>query len=333
MVFQYRLVATGGTFDRFHKGHAALLDKAFSVGEKVIIGVSSQKLVWQEKKLLGRQVLPYQKRVADVLAFLKKRNYCGRQIITPLNDIFGPTVLNDNLEAIVCTRETRKGAIAINKARKKHGKKKAVIVECPFITSADRRHISSTRIRLGEINREGEILVKNNFGRFLPLDLRITLKKPIDQFFLDEREVLNELRNSVMLITVGDFIFAKMQNLGIRSDVAVIDFKINRSPIKKNVVFISDRRVFNQAGTISPKLIHVLKKAIKDKIKFNRRTIIEVIGEEDLAVIPAILTAPLGTIILYGQPAYRHIPNGLVRVLVTEEKKQWAVNWLKTFKN
>ena len=42
---KYDLVATGGTFDVIHVGHLALLSKAFEVGKKVIIGVSSDAFV------------------------------------------------------------------------------------------------------------------------------------------------------------------------------------------------------------------------------------------------------------------------------------------------
>jgi len=36
----YKLVAMGGTFDSFHKGHKILIKKAFEVADKVIIGPS-----------------------------------------------------------------------------------------------------------------------------------------------------------------------------------------------------------------------------------------------------------------------------------------------------
>ena len=48
---RFRVVATGGTFDEIHAGHIALLSKAFEVGDKVIIGVTSDEFVRGKKRI------------------------------------------------------------------------------------------------------------------------------------------------------------------------------------------------------------------------------------------------------------------------------------------
>jgi len=48
----FDLVAMGGTFDVVHSGHIALLDKAFSISSKVIIGLSSDQLAKKRGKIL-----------------------------------------------------------------------------------------------------------------------------------------------------------------------------------------------------------------------------------------------------------------------------------------
>ena len=42
---RFRMVAVGGTFDEFHRGHRTLLMKAFEVSERVMIGLSTDELV------------------------------------------------------------------------------------------------------------------------------------------------------------------------------------------------------------------------------------------------------------------------------------------------
>jgi len=337
MIYKYKLVATGGTFDRFHKGHKALLERAFAVGEKVIIGVTSAWMVSREPRVLKEIVLPYEKRVDDLKTYLKQKRFLDRDIIEKLNDIYGPTVINGDVQAIVCTRETRKGAVEINKERAKHGKKRLAIIECPFITSLDHYHISSTRIRLGQINRQGEILTRYSFGKALPYDLRNSLKKPIDELYAHVREVFDEVKKPVMLISVGDVVYQKLLEQRIKPSIAIVDLKIGRKKLASQGDALRGWRgqfdyvVKNKAGTVSKTLIEVLKKAVKRYLLTKKTLLIRIIGEEDLAVIPAILVAPLQSIIIYGQPPLNGIPVGVVKVIVTEEKKKWVVDLLKKF--
>lgn len=81
--------------------------------------------------------------------------------------------------------------------------------------------------------------------------------------------------------------------------------------------------VKNPPGYIATTLVHAVHQAIERRLRGGKRSIIRVIGEEDLAGVPAILLAPLGTVVLYGQPG-----EGMVAVDVTEEKKDTIRNIL-----
>lgn len=328
---RFSLVATGGTFDRFHKGHEALLDMAFNVSEKVIIGVTSDSMVKRENKVLNEIILPYTNRVDDVRNYLKKRGFLGREIIEQLNDIYGPSVLNGKVEAVVCTRETRAGALAINRERQKIGHSELAIVECSFVVSKDNYHISSTRIRQGEINRQGELIIdKTGSHHLLPENLRDLLNKPIDKLFESLDEAVRSTTQPIMIITIGDVVTSDLIKRGVVPDIGVFDNEVERKADHR--LTEADVSVVNKAGTVGEPLISVFEQAVKNWFKTKKQTLIKVDGEEDLAVVPAILTAPLGSVIYYGQPAIAGNQAGVVRVLVTEEKKAWTVELLQKFR-
>jgi len=66
--------------------------------------------------------------------------------------------------------------------------------------------------------------------------------------------------------------------------------------------------------------------AVKEAFDKKTKTVILVGGEDDLAVLPVLLIAPLGFSIYYGQPG-----EGLVRVDVTEENKEKAYRLVEKF--
>jgi pantetheine-phosphate adenylyltransferase len=47
---KYNKVAVGGTFDKFHEGHRLLVEKAFQIGDKVLIGVTSDEFGGMKEK-------------------------------------------------------------------------------------------------------------------------------------------------------------------------------------------------------------------------------------------------------------------------------------------
>ncbi len=57
---EFSLIATGGTFDIIHRGHLTLLSNAFSISDKVIIGLTSDELAEKKGKLA---INKYEKRL------------------------------------------------------------------------------------------------------------------------------------------------------------------------------------------------------------------------------------------------------------------------------
>ncbi|AAL81208.1 phosphopantetheine adenylyltransferase [Pyrococcus furiosus DSM 3638] len=149
---KYKKVVVGGTFDRLHLGHKALLRKAFEVGEIVYIGLTSDEMI--KEKQYSERILPYEKRLLDLIKFLEVNKYRNYRIMK-IHNAIGFTTKIKSLEAIVVSEETYKGAVLVNKAREELGLRPLDIVVIPIIRSRLGCKISSSLIRAGLIDPFG----------------------------------------------------------------------------------------------------------------------------------------------------------------------------------
>ena len=153
---KFRKVAVGGTFDELHRGHRVLLMKAFEIGERVAIGLCSDEFA--EKLDKPHVTAPYEERLQELKAFLNKLGLSGRAEIVPLSDPFGTTLTGSCIEALVVSEETKPIALKINEKRREAGLPPLKIVTVIMVLSENCTPISTTRIRKGEIDREGHLL-------------------------------------------------------------------------------------------------------------------------------------------------------------------------------
>lgn len=155
---KYKVVAVGGTFDELHRGHKTLLTTAFKYGENVLIGVSTDEFVRKLGK--NHEVAPYEERVRELIRFLNEMGVLDRSKITPLSDPYGPAAISPDVDAIIVSRETEPRAREINNLRVRNGLKPLDIIVIEMVQAEDNIPISTTRIRRGEIDREGRLLRK-----------------------------------------------------------------------------------------------------------------------------------------------------------------------------
>ena len=149
-------ISVGGTFDVMHKGHWFLLEETFNVGDKAVIGVTTDEFA---SSLMKEHIIDsYENRLLDVKDFLSKRGYLTRAKIVPLNDSYGPTIESDEIEGIVVSEETEAGAEEINLKRVKRGKKPLLIFVITMVLAEDGKPISSTRVRRQEVDRYGRLI-------------------------------------------------------------------------------------------------------------------------------------------------------------------------------
>jgi cytidyltransferase-like protein len=151
---KFKTVAVGGTFDYLHKGHRALLEKAFECGEKVIIGVTTDDFLSK----LGKHVHNcYEERVKRLREYLLTKYPAERFEIQPLGDYFGPGIYQEDVEALVASTETAGRVEIANRRRVELGLKPLEVVIVDMVLAEDGKPISSSRIRMGVIDAEGRV--------------------------------------------------------------------------------------------------------------------------------------------------------------------------------
>ncbi|MEM1606985.1 MAG: phosphopantetheine adenylyltransferase [Candidatus Bathyarchaeia archaeon] len=154
----FKVVAVGGTFDELHKGHKALLTTAFKYGENVWIGLCTDEFAKKLRK--NHEIAPYESRAEEIMKFLRELGVSERAKIIPLSDPYGPAATSAEIEAIAVSRETEPRAREINAIRVKNGLKPLEIIAIEMVPAEDNVPISTTRIKRGEIDREGKLLRK-----------------------------------------------------------------------------------------------------------------------------------------------------------------------------
>jgi pantetheine-phosphate adenylyltransferase len=157
--YKYHLAALGGTFDHLHRGHKALLERAFETSEGVVIGLTSDQFARSSGKKIE---LGFDRRKEKLVRYLRK-TYPGRRYeITKLETRFGPAIYTKEIDAIVVSAETLHTVEDANQKRRELGLAPLRVEVVPMVMAEDNNRISSTRIRAGEIDAEGRLLSNSN---------------------------------------------------------------------------------------------------------------------------------------------------------------------------
>lgn len=165
----------------------------------------------------------------------------------------------------------------------------------------------------------------------LTQELRDKLKTPYGKLYRGKgeeclRRVVRTLKNPPKIISIGDLTTYYLLKAGVVPDMCLVDDITMRLPVDHEIRLGTTHRSFkevtvrNPAGVITQELMD----AIRDNMDSKEPVRIFVEGEEDLAVMPACIYAPVNAVVIYGQPN-----EGVVVVTVTEEKKQETLSLMQ----
>ena len=152
----FNITALGGTFDIIHVGHIELIQKAVSISDKIIIGLTSDAFISKNgKKIINN----FEQRSENLEKIIHEKFPDCSFEIAKLDDDFGPAVIQGDVDALVVSEETSKKGAILNALRKERKLDPVEIIIVPMKMASDGNRISSTRIRNSEIDSSGNILV------------------------------------------------------------------------------------------------------------------------------------------------------------------------------
>ncbi|WP_254840018.1 GTP-dependent dephospho-CoA kinase family protein [Natronomonas marina] len=147
----------------------------------------------------------------------------------------------------------------------------------------------------------------------LPDSLRGELKEPLGPVYTDAEVLYGDA--TAPIVAVGDIVTYHLLEAGHRPDVALVDGKTKRERVEREILDAIDGfdhriEVENPPATLTEELLS----ALVDAVGREGSVVITVRGEEDLAALPAVVAAPDGASVVYGQP-----DEGMVLASVDEE--------------
>lgn len=312
----YSYSALGGTFDHLHAGHHAFLRFSLAHSSRLILGLADGKLL--QTKAYRHHIQSYEERQKELEKFFSEENRLKDVEIVRLLDPFGPTATDPSLEALFITPMTMQGVPGIQEARAQRGLSPLAVETAAMVLDKQGEHLSSTRIRAGEVARDGyvysSLFSSGNFQ--CSSSLRRRLKEPFDEFV----KTISALSQDDPIILIGDVTTQYFLEHHLSFSSAYVDGKTQRELVHLPPLMI-ETPVKNPAGTVTRQAAEHVVNHMKDK-----EAIYFVDGEEDLLVLPAVLCLPLGTQVVYGDPYGQQ----MVCIEVTEERKERLRDWIQS---
>lgn len=314
-------------FDRFHRGHRILLDRLVDMPNPVA-GVADITLMSKTLEL-PQIIQPLGLREQRLSEYLESEDLSDTISVSAVTSYDELQRIPENCTFLMfegpCCAEIEEHALEI---RESMGGIKDNVIKLKPIRAIDGDKLSSARIRLGEIDREGNPLIgTSEHPRKLPDSNRGALQTPKGEVYSvedgkPETRVTERIcaEKPTCVIAVGDVTSSSLIAEGYTPDVCVIDGITKRGEYKSDIQSEKEYMLFNPQATIYPEAWSTIDTAIHDE----RKSVVLVDGEEDLMGFPAVLLSEHGSVVLYGQPDV-----GIVWVPVNAENQKLAREFLE----
>ena len=306
----------GGTFDRFHSGHMSLIETGLSCCEEIQVWITSDEIARSK----DARIKKWEERKSDLESATS--NNSSRITTHLLSDDFGPALETRNATAIICSKDTMPNCKEINLQRKESGLEPLEIILADSALSWKGTIISSSQIRAGLMDRKGNSWIPENIrssdSRLTPLveaELKLPfghlIEGPEDDTSIAINEALSNISSNPvfngLLIAVGDVTVLGFQEAGRTADLALIDGQTKRSQwpnsgdIKQDM-YDNIVECTSPAGSLTKSLLEACSKSLSSWLENGDSSLIIVTGEEDLAPLLLHPLAPIGSVVVYGQP-------------------------------